>query len=105
MEARVFQIALGRGAKLPHLFPARRTKQRESAELRHFETKGHVAEDCLVRKQRILLRNVTAEPIRLRSFDAVHQHAAACRSLFTEYQAQQSGFPTSGQSHNRYEFA
>src|SRR5678815_5083305 len=102
-KAGVLQIAQCGSPKLPHSLAVRRAKPRECAELGYFESERHVVQHSLVGKQRILLGNITALPVRLCPLAAVDEHASTSRFLFAEYQAQQSGFTASGLSHDRYE--
>src|SRR5439155_15897059 len=88
IEAHLLQKPQCFEAKLAPAFAAARMKQRKSAKLGDVRSECDVIDNRFVGEQRVLLRNVTTEPVRLRSLAAVHKYAASRRLLFSENQPQ-----------------
>src|SRR5262245_5469346 len=80
-------------------------KPREGAELRHIRSECDVVENGLVAEQRVLLRSIAAESIRLRPFASVHQDAPAGGLLFSKDEPQQCRLAASGLTDDRNEFS
>ena len=86
VEAHVFQIAQSLGSELAHALAARGMKYRKGAELGDVQTKDDIVHDSFVGKQRVLLRNVTAKPVGLRS--PFGSFGPAARELFGPFRAE-----------------
>src|SRR5678816_2737574 len=85
----LFQVSHRQGPELPVLLSMYRTQQPEGTRLANFETESDVVEHCLIGKERVLLRDIAASSIRLRSLDPVNSNPAELRLRFSQDQTQQ----------------
>src|SRR5206468_3308161 len=85
IEAHPANLAKALGAKCPAAFAKRRSQSRDEVVFFHFRSEGDVVNHGLVRKQRILLRNIAAITIRAGDLAVVDEDAAMRRALGAQY--------------------